>query len=226
MKVPGTCPPDSRCLDTGKLSAEFLREGYLNIVFDLGGVVVNWQPDLIVRSVFGDTSTQELVRKKIIEHADWIELDRGSIALQQAIERGAARTGLPAEDIERLFNAVPPLLTPIETTIELIRELSHTKNRLYVLSNMHLASIAYLEQHHTFWDAFQGAVISSRINMVKPEVQIYQYLLSQYQLDPGDTVFIDDLQENLAAASSVGIQTIRFTDSAQCRRELADLGCI
>ncbi len=68
----------------------------MNIVFDLGGVVVNWQPDLIIRSVFGDTSTQDLVRKKIIEHADWIELDRGSIALQQAIERGAARTGLPA----------------------------------------------------------------------------------------------------------------------------------
>ena len=198
----------------------------MNIVFDLGGVVVNWQPDLIIRSVFEDTSTQDLVKKKIIEHADWIELDRGSIGLEQAIDRGAARTGLPSEDMERLFNAVPPSLTPIEATIELIRELSSTRNRLYVLSNMHLASIAYLEQHQTFWDAFQGTVISSRINMVKPEAQIYQYLVNEYQLNPGDTVFIDDMQENLTAASSIGIQTIRFTDADQCRRELVSLGCI
>jgi len=198
----------------------------LNIVFDLGGVVFNWQPDAIIRSIFEDTETQDLVRKRVIEHSDWVELDRGSIALEQAIDRGAARTGLPAEDIERLLEVVPRFLTPIEATIELIHELSSTGNRLFVLSNMHLASIAYLEQRHTFWDVFDGIVISSRIKMVKPEIQIYEHLLNRYQLKPGDTVFIDDLQENLAAASSIGIQTIRFTDSARCRRALADLECI
>jgi putative hydrolase of the HAD superfamily len=198
----------------------------LNIVFDLGGVVFNWQPDAIIRGIFENTDTQNVVRKKIFEHSDWVELDRGSIALEQAIDRGAARTGLPAEDIERLFGAVPRFLTPIEATIELIHELSSTRNRLFVLSNMHLASIAYLEQHHTFWDVFDGIVISSRIKMVKPEIQIYEHLLNRYQLEPGDTVFIDDLQENLAAASSIGIQTIRFTDSAKCRRALVDLECI
>lgn len=198
----------------------------MNIVFDLGGVVFNWQPDAIIRGIFENTDTQNVVRKKIFEHSDWVELDRGSIALEQAIDRGAARTGLPAEDIERLFGAVPRFLTPIEATIELIHELSSTRNRLFVLSNMHLASIAYLEQHHTFWDVFDGIVISSRIKMVKPEIQIYEHLLNRYQLEPGDTVFIDDLQENLAAASSIGIQTIRFTDSAKCRRALVDLECI
>jgi putative hydrolase of the HAD superfamily len=133
----------------------------LNIVFDLGGVVFNWQPDAIIRGIFENADTQNVVRKKIFEHSDWVELDRGSIALEQAIDRGAARTGLPAEDIERLFGAVPRFLTPIEATIELIHELSSTRNRLFVLSNMHLASIAYLEQHHTFWDVFDGIVISS-----------------------------------------------------------------
>ena len=198
----------------------------MNIVFDLGGVVFNWQPDAIIRGIFENADTQNVVRKKIFEHSDWVELDRGSIALEQAIDRGAARTGLPAEDIERLLGAVPRFLTPIEATIELIHELSSTRNRLFVLSNMHLASIAYLEQHHRFWDVFDGIVISSRIKMVKPEIQIYEHLLNRYQLEPGDTVFIDDLQENLAAASSIGIQTIRFTDSAKCRRALVDLECI
>ncbi len=198
----------------------------MNIVFDLGGVVVNWQPGALVSSVFEDTDTQDLVRKEIIEHADWVELDRGSIGLDRAIDRAAKRTGLPPGDIERLFNAVPPSLTPIEATIELIHELSKTNHSLFVLSNMHLSSIAYLERCHTFWGVFDGIVISSRINKVKPETQIYEHLLNRFQLEPGDTVFIDDLQENLSAASSVGIQTIRFRDAAQCRRALVNLGCM
>ena len=198
----------------------------MNIVFDLGGVVFNWQPDAIIRSIFNDTDAQNLVRKGVFEHSDWIELDRGSITPEQAIDRGAARTGLRAEDVERLLEAVPPSLTPIEATIELIHELSGTRNRLFVLSNMHLASITYLEQRHTFWEVFDGIVISSRIKMVKPEIQIYEYLLNRYRLQPDDTLFIDDLQENLAAASSIGIQTIRFINPDQCRRALLDFQCI
>ena len=198
----------------------------MNIVFDLGGVVVNWQPDALVGSVFDDPDTRDLVKNEVIEHADWVDLDRGSLALDEAIDRGAARTGLPSEDIARLFKAVPPSLTPIEATIELIHELSNTSNRLFVLSNMHHASIAYLEQHHTFWWVFEGVVISSRIGKVKPEIGIYEHLLGQHGLEPAETVFIDDLQVNLEAASSIGIQTIRFTDSAQCRRALAELNCI
>ena len=195
----------------------------MNIVFDLGGVVFNWQPDVIVKSIFDDPDTQGLVRKEIIGHADWIELDRGTLPLSQAIERGEARTGLHWQDIERVFEAVPRFLTPIEATIDLIRRLSRTGNSLFVLSNMHLASIAYLEEQHDFWTVFDGVVISSRIQMVKPERQIYEYLLKRYQLDPTETVFIDDLPENLEAASALGIQTIRFIDSAQCERELADV---
>ena len=195
----------------------------MNIVFDLGGVVFRWQPDAIIESVFEETDTQDIVRKKIFQHGDWVELDRGTIALEQAIERGATRTGLPKQDIERLFRAVPRFLTPIQPTIDLIQGLSKTTNRLFVLSNMHLASIAHLEQHHTIWQMFDGVVISSRIQMVKPERQIYERLLNLYQLEPAETVFIDDTQENLVAASSLGIQTIRFVDPAQCESALAHI---
>jgi len=198
----------------------YLQELNLNIVFDLGGVVFNWQPDAIIRSIFEDTDTQNLIRSEVFEHPDWVELDRGTIAMEQAIDRGATRTGLPSQDIERLLKAVPLFLTPIEATIELIRELSNTGNRLFVLSNMHLASIAYLEQRHRIWDVFDGIVISSRIQMVKPELQIYEHLLTLYQLEPSATIFIDDMQDNIAAAASLGIQTIRFVDSAQCGRAL------
>ena len=193
----------------------------MNIVFDLGGVVFRWQPDTIIKSFFQDADAQDLVRKEVFEHGDWVELDRGTISLERAIERGVKRTGLPYRDIERILRAVPRFLLPIRATIDLIEDLSNTNNRLFVLSNMHRASIEYLEQRHDIWGMFDGIVISSRIQMVKPEHQIYEYLLDLYQLDPAETLFIDDLQENLAAASSMGIQTIRFMDSAQCARALA-----
>jgi putative hydrolase of the HAD superfamily len=194
----------------------------LNIVFDLGGVVFNWQPDAIIESVFDDAEARELVRKRIFEHADWVELDRGTLTPEQAIARGARRTNLPLRDIERLLDAVPLFLTPIQETIDLIRDLSNMPNEMYVLSNMHRASIAYLEHEHKIWDMFNGVVISSRIQMVKPELQIYGHLLSEYGLDPGKTIFIDDTQENLSAASSLGIRTIRFVDAAGCRQALAE----
>ena len=198
----------------------------MNIVFDLGGVVFNWLPDTIIRRVFEDSETRDLVRAEIFEHVDWVELDRGTITFDQAVVRGSSRTGLPRERIEALLNAVPPSLTPIQGTIDLIRSIKDSNNRFFVLSNMHSASISYLEEKHPIWDMFDGVVISSRIQKVKPEIEIYEYLLSEYEMNPAETVFIDDMRENLAAAASTGIQTIQFIDSSQCRQALVDLGCI
>lgn len=197
----------------------------MNIVFDLGGVVFRWQPDAIIQSFFDDGDVQDRVRAEIFDHPDWLELDRGTISLEAAIERGADRTGLPATTIERLLTAVPEFLTPIDQTIDLIRRLANTSNRLFVLSNMHLASIAHLEKEHDIWTLFDGVVISSRIKTIKPEIRIYRYLLDTYQLRPADTVFIDDRLDNLEAAASLGIRTIRFFDATQCERALSDYQC-
>ena len=198
----------------------------MNIVFDLGGVVFDWNPDKILRRVFQDSAKQDLVRAEIFEHADWVALDKGTIPLDQAIVRGASRTGLPGESIEKLLNEVPRSLTPIQGTIELIRSIRDSDNRFFVLSNMHFASIEYLEKKHKIWDMFDGIVISSRIQKVKPDVEIYEHLLDEHKLIATETVFIDDMSENVAAASTIGVQTIRFVDPAQCRQGLVDLGCI
>ena len=198
----------------------------MNVVVVLGGVVFDWQPDSRIRSVFDDPKTQELVRAEIIDHPDWVELDRGALSLDEAINGGASRTGLPCADVKRLFDAVPPSLTPVPGTIELIRSTRDANNRLFVLSNMHAASISYLEENHKIWDMFDGIVISCRINKVKPEAAIYEHLLNAYELEAAETVFIDDLSENLSVASSIGIQTIRFIDPCDCRRRLIDLHCI
>jgi putative hydrolase of the HAD superfamily len=195
----------------------------LNIVFDLGGVVFNWHPDKLICGVFDDEETRAIVKSEILEHPDWLELDRGTLPFQHAVVRGAERTGLPNADIERLLNEVPRSLTPIPETIELIRSMVSPDHRLFVLSNMHFASIAYLEEKHDIWDMFDGTVISCRIQKIKPEIGIYEHLLNEYQLIASETVFIDDMSENLAAARSIGIQTIKFLSSSQCRQDLYEL---
>jgi HAD superfamily hydrolase (TIGR01509 family) len=186
-------------------------------------VVFNWQPDKLIRHVFDSSETQNLVKTEILGHPDWLELDRGTLPFQDAVVRGAERTGLPNSDIERLLNEVPRSLTPIHETIDLIRSMASSDHQLFVLSNMHFASIAYLEKEHDIWDMFDGAVISCRIQKVKPEIGIYEHLLNEYQLDAAETVFIDDMSENLAAARTIGIQTIQFLSPAQCRRDLTGL---
>ena len=198
----------------------------LNVVFDLGGVVFNWQPDELVRRVYDDPKSQTLARKQIIGHPDWIELDRGTLTLDTAIDRGAARTGLSHRAVARLFDAVPASLTPIEATFDLIREVSAARHKLFVLSNMQLTSADFLESKYDIWELFEGIVFSARIQQVKPEPGIYEHLLVEHRLDPAETVFIDDICENLEAASTFGIHTIQFIDATQCRQELSKMNCL
>lgn len=87
---------------------------------------------------------------------------------------------------------------------------------------MQFASIAYLKDKHDIWKHFDGVVISASTQLVKPEIAIYKHLLTEHRLDAADTVFIDDMPDNLEAAASTGIRTIRFLSADQCRRDLRE----
>ena len=198
----------------------------MNVVFDLGGVVFHWAPDEIIADVFESKEIQDKVKRHVFEHTDWVELDRGTLEQTVAIQNAASRTGLPKSDIIRLMNCVPESLIPIPETVELIRQIKQNGNRLFVLSNMHVASIRHLRAHYIFWDLFDGVVVSSDVHMVKPELDIYQYLLDCYKIQADETIFIDDMPINLEAAEKMGIKEIRFKDSVQCGQELKLIGCL
>jgi len=198
----------------------------VNVVFDLGGVVVTWEPDGLIAGVFPDPDEQRTVRTAILGHPDWLEIDRGTLGREEAIERAVERTGLARRDVTELMLRVPLSLNVIPDTIDLIRRVRERGHRLLALSNMHPASIEHVERKTSVLDEFEGAVVSCRIGMVKPEPEIYEHLLSEYRLDAAETVFIDDTHHNLPPAAELGIHTIEFADPAQCERELADLGCL
>jgi putative hydrolase of the HAD superfamily len=198
----------------------------VNLVFDLGGVVVRWDPDAIIASVFPDRNVHSNVKAGVFAHPDWLELDRGTLGRDEAVVRAAQRTGVALEEMRRLVHAVPPSLTVFADTVDLLYRLKHRGYPLYCLSNMHFASIEYLESQHTFWDVFDGRVISCRLKLCKPETQIYEHLLQTYALQASETLFIDDVQKNLDAAARLGIRTLRFESAAQCERELRALGLL
>jgi putative hydrolase of the HAD superfamily len=89
---------------------------------------------------------------------------------------------------------------------------------------MHVASIEHLEREHEFFEVFTGKVISCRLKLCKPEPAIYHQALKLNGLDAKDTVFIDDVDVNIAAAAAVGLHTIQFKSAAQCEHELRALG--
>ena len=124
------------------------------------------------------------------------------------------------------MNSVPLSLTPIKETIELVHSLKNKGHNLFCLSNMHAASISYLEETYSFLNLFDGVIISSRINMVKPESRIFMHLLKTYHLDPAQTLFIDDSPANIKAAKNIGIKAILFKDASQCLKALESIGCI
>lgn len=186
--------------------------------------MVRWDPEAIIAGVFADDATKARVREGVFAHPDWLELDRGVLGRDEAIARAASRTGVAPGELRRLLLAVPPSLVPFPDTVELLYRLKAKGRRLYCLSNMHFASIEHLEASHRFFEVFDGAVISCRLQLCKPEPAIYQHLLRTFGLAAAETLFIDDVQKNLDAAAKLGIRTLRFESAAQCERALRSLG--
>jgi putative hydrolase of the HAD superfamily len=201
-------------------------EVVLNIVFDLAGVIVRYDQAALIAEVFPDPAMHATVRADIIGHGDWLALDRGTLSQPDAIVRATHRTGLSAMDIAQFLQQMSAAWVPIAGSVDLLYRLHAKGHPLFCLSNMHAASIAYLEQTYTFWAVFTGVVISCRVQLIKPEPAIYAYLLAQYGLEASHTVLIDDTVVNLKAAAQLGIQTIPFENPVQCARQLQALGCI
>jgi putative hydrolase of the HAD superfamily len=192
----------------------------LNLIFDLGGVVVRWDPDAIIAGASLDSK----VKADLFSHPDWLEVDRGTATPEEFVRRLATRTGLGEADLTKLVESVPASLVPFPQTVDLLYRLKARGYPLYCLSNMGHASIDHLEREHRFFEVFAGKVISCRLNLCKPEPGIYEHALKTYKLKPQETVFIDDVEKNVVAAAQLGIRTIHLRNVAELERELAALG--
>jgi len=191
-----------------------------NVIFDLGGVVLEWNPEAILEKYYLDLDARATMRAALFQHPDWLLLDRGALTETEAILRLGKRTGRSRPELMRLFDAVRDSLRLKSDTVALIERLARQRVPLYCLSNMSASTFAYLRSRYAFWPLFRGIVISGEVRMMKPEPEIFVHLLRRYELTAGDTVFIDDLGPNVQSAQAVGLLTVLFRDVQQCENEL------
>ncbi|HEX3398356.1 MAG TPA: HAD family phosphatase [Steroidobacteraceae bacterium] len=191
-----------------------------NVIFDLGGVVLDWNPDRIVSRFQPVPALQAALKAALFGHADWRMFDRGTLTESELIDRLELRVGRSKQEVTAILDAVRDSLVAKPETVQLIRALHAQGTPLYCLSNMPAAVYTHLRQRHDFWDAFSGIVISGEIKMMKPEPEVFKHLLETFDLRPEETVFVDDVLANIEGAKQMGLHTIWFKDAAQCRREL------
>ena len=194
-----------------------------SVIFDLGGVVIEWNPDRILESFYENPEDRAYMKKHMFQHPDWLELDRGTMEEKELLERLGARTGRDAGEIGKLFQAVRESLHVKPETVALLERLYARGVPLYCLSNISADIFEYLRERHSFWHVFQGIVISGAIRMIKPEPEIFHHLLGLYRLKASETAFVDDNAPNVEAARALGIHTVWFKNAGQCEAELETL---
>jgi putative hydrolase of the HAD superfamily len=194
-----------------------------NVIFDLGGVVFDWNPDHIVSRVQPAPELRASLKAALFGHADWRLFDRGALSESELIERLQLRIGATRQEVEAILDAVRNSLVEKPETLKLIRALQGQGTPLYCLSNMPASVYTHLRQRHNFWDAFSGIVISGEVQMMKPEPEVFLHLLATFNLRAEESVFVDDLLANIESARQVGLHAIWFKDAAQCRRELEQI---
>lgn len=204
----------------------------MNLVFDFGGVLFRWEPHAILMRLLPhhapDLDASHELAARFFERfgGDWGEFDRGTLAPGPLAERIAARTGLSLAEVGTVIEAIPHQLEPMADTLDLLERLQAHGHALYYLSNMPASYADHLEARHAFIGRFRGGVFSARVNMIKPEPAIFAHAVQAFGIDPADTVFIDDIEANAAAARAAGWRAVHFRDAAQCEEDLRLLGAL
>lgn len=207
----------------------------MNLVFDFGAVLFNWQPVQLVQANLGaHAPTAEAARalaQAIFSHEDWLEFDRGRSSLDEAIAAISRRLGLPAAPLDEMLSPVGERMAPIAETVALLAQLRERRERdgslrLFYLSNMPSPYARQLEARHDFLQWFDGGVFSGDVQAIKPEAQIYRLLAERHGLEPARTVFIDDMPGNVQAARDLGWHGIHFETAAALAQQLQGHGLL
>lgn len=202
----------------------------LDLVFDLGGVVLDWKPAAMVDAHFGNDlqgfDGPDALARAIFSHADWLAFDRGERALDEVIAQTAQRLAIPHAKVHALIEPIGAQLQPIATTVQLLGEMQSRRKagegvRLLFLSNMPAPFARTLESRHAFLECFEGGIFSADVRLAKPQAEIYQLLAQRYKLEASATLFIDDHGPNVQAAAALGWHTLHLTNPAQLRQQLS-----
>ena len=191
------------------------------IIFDLGGVLIDWNPEYVFRKVIPDEAKRRYFFEHICTH-DWnVEQDAGR-RLSDATELLVAQFPDWEAEIRAFYDRWEEMLGgPIQDTVDLLQELRDGgQHRLLALTNWSNETFPVALERYDFLHWFEGIVVSGDEKTRKPFLDIYQILLSRYDVAPENAVFIDDSLKNIQAAEALGIRGVHFQNAGHLRQTL------
>ena len=197
-----------------------------NVIFDLGGVLIDWNPEYVYLDVFdGDKKKMQWFFDEICTF-DWNENQDAGYPLEQAQSDRIKLFPKYEEWIRIYYDRWEEMLgSPIDGTVTILKKLVSNPNyKILALTNWSAETFPIALKRFDFLHLFEGIVVSGTEKTRKPFLDIYQITLDRYQLDPKKSLFIDDNKRNIEAADKLEIQTIHFQNSIQLKSSIKYMG--
>jgi 2-haloacid dehalogenase len=206
-------------------SGSGLAAGIDAVVFDLGGVLIDWNPRHLYRRLFGeDVNGMERFLAEVCNSA-WNERQDAGRSWDEAIAEAIASHPQHADLIRAYVEQWEEMLGgPLNDSVTVLDELRGAGVRLYALTNWSQFTFPHALARYPFLQWFEDIVVSGREGVIKPNPAIFRLLLSRFGIEASRSVFIDDTLKNVEAASLLGFRAIHFCNALQLRRDLASLG--
>jgi len=181
------------------------------VVFDVGNVLVRFDPAKMIRSIFPEDDLYDaLLLQRVFRTPYWLMLDRGVISLEEAVQAMVGRHREIEPCVRKIIYDRLGHITAIDEGVEALRICKAHGKKLYVLSNYQEEAFAGALRRFDFFDLFDGCVVSAQEKLMKPEGTIYRVLTERYRLDPARVMFIDDTCVNIEAAMNEGWQGLCY----------------
>ena len=197
------------------------------VIFDLGGVLIDWNPRYLYRTIFDDEKKMNDFFTDVCT-SDWNEEQDGGRSLKDATDELVGRFPGHEENIRAYYGRWEEMLRgPIEGTVEVLKELRDKSDaKLYALTNWSAETFPIALDRFDFLHWFHGRLVSGEEKLRKPFREIYELLIRKFNIDPSAAIYIDDNQRNLTAPKDLGMETIHYVSPEQLREDLVKLGVL
>lgn len=195
------------------------------IIFDLGAVLIDWNPIYLYNKLFADEAEMHHFLKNVTT-SDWNEEQDAGRSLQEATELLVNQHPAHEANIRAFYGRWEEMLGgAIEETVEIFHKLKESgKYKIYALTNWSAETFGIARERYDFLGWFDGIIMSGEEKIRKPEPAFYQILLDRYHINPAEAVFIDDNYRNVLAAREMSIPTIHYTSADALKEELVTYG--
>ncbi|RYZ18980.1 MAG: HAD family phosphatase [Chitinophagaceae bacterium] len=197
------------------------------VIFDLGGVLIDWNPAYVFDKLIEDEEKRKHFFANICT-SEWNEEQDAGRTIKEATDILVDQHPEWQEYIEAYYGRWEEMLGgPIKETVDIFRELKESgKYKFYALTNWSAELFPIALKRYDFLRWFDGRLVSGEEKMRKPFPEFYQLLLDRFHIKKEEAIFIDDNLRNAEAAEKFGLQTIRFTNAAELRKELEEKGIL